>query len=283
MRLIYLVTLIFFLNISFCQEKNFYKIYAIEFARLNYRTPATSIAVGAKPEDTVDTSFFIFLLIGNNNKKILVDAGYTRACAQPMEYFQQYIRPDSALLPLNIRPEEITDIIITHPHWDHINGIMLFPKASLWMQKKDYEYFIDSAWHEGGNNIALDIKDAMMVKEKYSNNTLFLVDGDSIEIISGITVLTGSRHTYESQHVLVNTKDEAGNPENVIIASDDCWYYYNLEHLLPITLLFDPDAYVKELKRMKMLVKDPNLVIPGHDRLVLSKFPQIAPGIVRIR
>jgi hypothetical protein len=45
----------------------------------------------------------------------------------------------------------------------------------------------------------------------------------------------------------------------------------------------DAKAYVNQLKRMKRQVSNTDLIIPGHDRLVLAKFPEIADGIVRIR
>lgn len=70
----------------------------------------------------------------------------------------------------------------------------------------------------------------------------------------------------------------------VILASDNCWFYYNVEHLVPIThFLFDPEAYLKQLKRMRVLQPDISLIIPGHDALVFSKFPEVAEGIVKIR
>jgi phosphoribosyl 1,2-cyclic phosphodiesterase len=54
-------------------------------------------------------------------------------------------RPDSALAKVALKPEDITDIILTHPRWDHIDGITLFPNAHIWMQKDDYGYFAGAA------------------------------------------------------------------------------------------------------------------------------------------
>jgi glyoxylase-like metal-dependent hydrolase (beta-lactamase superfamily II) len=71
--------------------------------------------------------------------------------------------------------------------------------------------------------------------------------------------------------------------EKVLLASDDVWFYYNLQNLLSVPLTFDADAYIRQLRRMKTLVSNPDLIIPGHDVLVLSKFPSVAKGVVRIR
>ena len=38
-------------------------------------------------------------------------------------------RPDEAVAKLGLKPADITDVIITHMHWDHADGMDLFPKA----------------------------------------------------------------------------------------------------------------------------------------------------------
>ena len=58
------------------------------------------------------------------------------------------MRPDSLLQRINVYPSDITDIIMTHPHYDHIGGINLFPKAKVWMQKDDFDYFVGEAWQD---------------------------------------------------------------------------------------------------------------------------------------
>jgi glyoxylase-like metal-dependent hydrolase (beta-lactamase superfamily II) len=76
----------------------------------------------------------------------LVDAGFLKDIPEGKDFeITYYTRPDSALAKIALNPEEITDIILIHPHWDHIDGIGLFPKARIWMQKDDYGYFAGSA------------------------------------------------------------------------------------------------------------------------------------------
>jgi glyoxylase-like metal-dependent hydrolase (beta-lactamase superfamily II) len=101
-----------------------------------------------------------------------------------------------------------------------------------------------------------------------------------MEIIPGIKVFTGSKHTFENQYLLVNCNSERNR---ILLASDAIWFYYNLYNLLPVpTFTFDPKAYVEAMKRMKTLVSNPELIIPGHDDQVFSKFMKISDGIVKI-
>jgi len=218
-----------------------------------------------------------WLLKGNNGKIILVDAGFS-GDSEINPKFITYSRPDRMLEKINIKPEDITDIIITHPHWDHIGGIDLFPGAMVWMQKDDYDYFVGTAWQKDGNRNGFNEKDVLKIVQRNLEKKLTLVKGDDIEILPGIKVFIGSKHTYESQYVLVGT-----GSDKVIIASDNTWFYYNLTHLFPIPVTLDSKAYTKNLKRMKSMVTNVDRIIPGHDPLVFSKFPSVAVDVVKIK
>jgi glyoxylase-like metal-dependent hydrolase (beta-lactamase superfamily II) len=255
-------------------SQNHYKIYAIKFAQRLHKIPSSARAIGDKSGDSTGVYYMIWLLKGDNGKTILVDAGFS----DPTGYEDmQFTRPDSALQKLNIQPEDITDIILTHPHWDHINGIDLFPKAMVWMQQEDHDQFVKYINEKGEVSNGYTKKDADKLLKKKSENKLTLVKGDNIEILPGIKVFTGSKHTFESQYVVLGP-----DKDRTIIASDNCWFYYNLTSMLP-SLSLDPQAYVNNLKRMKSLVKNIDYIIPGHDPLVFTKFPKVSENIVLIR
>jgi glyoxylase-like metal-dependent hydrolase (beta-lactamase superfamily II) len=181
---------------------------------------------------------------------------------------------------LGLKAGDITDIIVSHPHWDHIDALSLFPNATVWMQKEDFNYFVSTAWQKKGNPGGFVKRDVRLFIDLNLAGRLTLVDGDDKEILPGIKVYTGSRHTFNSQYTLVNT-----GTNKVVLASDNIWVYYSLEHLLPASPggTFDPDGYVAAMKRMKTLVTDTRFIIPGHDAAIFSKFPKVAEGVVQIK
>jgi glyoxylase-like metal-dependent hydrolase (beta-lactamase superfamily II) len=91
-------------------------------------------------------------------------------------------KPSTAIGKLGVRPEDVTDIIISHVHWDHLDGADLFPNAHVWIQRDEYRHYV------GADGQPLD-----------RAGRVTLVDGDAREIIPGITVYTGGRHTFASQ------------------------------------------------------------------------------------
>ncbi len=260
---------------SNCQKGDEYQVYALEY-RAGGKTLAKNMVVGANPKDSIDGTYMIWLLKGDNGRNILVDAGYLDTIKIR---WKGYIRPDSLLERINVYPSDITDIIMTHPHYDHIGGINLFPKAKVWMQKDDFDYFVGEAWQENGKSVAFQKNDVRNIIEINLQGRLKLVKGDDIEIMPGIRVFIGSKHSFENMYLLVNSNSKTNK---ILIASDAIWFYYNLNNLLPATLCFDPVAYVETMKRIKTLVTNPDLIIPGHDNLVFSKFPKVADGIVKI-
>jgi glyoxylase-like metal-dependent hydrolase (beta-lactamase superfamily II) len=235
--------LLFFAT-TFSQPQNIYEVYAIDYAGSKSKVPASDIAIGGSTTDSVSFAFYFWYLKGDNGRKILVDVGYIRDYTKPLND-QYFIRPDSALQRINVKPEEITDIVITHPHGDHINGLPLFPKGTIWMQRNDYNYFVGDGWQKDADHRGLSKDDVLKVVQANLDGRVHFVDGDSIEIIPGIRVFTGSKHTFESQHLLVDTKTD-----KVLLASDDSWFYYNLDNELSISLVLNADAYITQSGRL---------------------------------
>ena len=256
-----------------------YDIYALKFAGIT-SAPVSELAMGAPKKDSMDLFFMYWLVKGNNGKNILVDAGFLADVDKEMRP-SFYIRPDSVLMELNIKPDEITDIILSHPHWDHVDGVPLFPKAHVWIQKEDYNYFVGQAWQKDGQSGGFNKRNVDTLVSLNIAGKLTLVDGDNQEIIPGIQVYTGSRHTFNSQYVLVHT-----GGDRVVLASDNIWIYYNLEHLASSPYLngtFDTTAYVKSMQRMKTQASNIKYIIPGHDPATFSRFPMVKPDIVKIK
>ena len=257
-----------------------YEVYALKFASVANQIAMSVWAMDAPSKDSIKIDFMIWLIKGNNGKNILVDAGFQQDLEEAKGFgVSDYIRPDSMLLKLGLHPGDITDIILSHPHWDHIDGIDLFPNAHVWMQKEDYNYFVGAAWQTDSTHGGFVKRDVEKVIALNLYRKLTLVDGDNKEIIPGIKVFTGSRHTFNSEYALVET-----GTDKIIIASDNIWIYYNLEHMksAPSYGTFDPIGYVASMRRMKTQVSNMKFIIPGHDPRIFSTFPTVTKGIVKI-
>jgi glyoxylase-like metal-dependent hydrolase (beta-lactamase superfamily II) len=98
-----------------------------------------------------------------------------------------------------------------------------------------------------------------------------------VEILPGITVFTGGKHTFASQYATVETSKGA-----IVLASDNAYLYENLETHRPIAQTLDSVSNLKAQARMGRLAGS-GLIVPGHDPAVFTRFPFPGNGVARIR
>jgi glyoxylase-like metal-dependent hydrolase (beta-lactamase superfamily II) len=253
-----------------------YEVYAVRYATLP-DFPVAALVQGAERGRKLDIAMMIWVLKGPDGRIVLVDAGFYRPQFLKSWKVSDYTRPDRALDRLGIRPEQVTDIVVTHMHWDHANGVDLFPKARVWIQKDEFAYYTGTAWQPGGNPGGVDPDDVLALVKLNTQRRVSLVDGDAKEIFPGVTVYTGGRHTFASQYVGVDTK--AGR---AVIASDNLYLYENLDKHVPIAQTFDARSNLAAQDRMRQLAASPRLIIPGHDPSVFARFPKPGNGVARL-
>jgi glyoxylase-like metal-dependent hydrolase (beta-lactamase superfamily II) len=244
--------------------------YSIEAIRLadSPGDLVSEMVIGAPKDEKIDSIYAMWLIRGGG-RNILFDSGFHRERWFKEWTILNYLRPDEAVKLTGIKPEEVTDVVISHAHWDHMGGIDLFPKATVWIQKEEFRYYTGDAWQPGGQHGGIDPEDAAELVHLNTEGRVRLVDGDNVEIFPGIRAYTGGRHTYASQYLRVE-----GNPP-FVLASDNCYLYRNLtEHKASDTFSkADYPANIKNQERMIQLAGSPDRVIPGHDALQFQKFP----------
>jgi len=261
---------------STAQAKPNYEIYAVRYATIP-DFPVAGLVAGADPSRKLDIAMMVWLIRGNG-RNILLDSGFYHERFFKDWNVKNFIKPSDALKPLGMQPEDVTDVIISHMHWDHADGVDLFPKARVWIQKDELEYYAAEAWQSPNTHGGIDPDDVLTLVKLNTEGHVGLVNGDSQEILPGITCYTGGRHTYASQYIAVNTVSGT-----VVLASDNMYLYENLEKHVPIAATLDSASNLRAQDRMKQLAANPNLVIPGHDPAVFTKFPSSAPGIAKIQ
>jgi glyoxylase-like metal-dependent hydrolase (beta-lactamase superfamily II) len=243
-----------------------YSIQAIRYAN----SPGDSVAdlvMGAAKDENIDTIFAIWLIRGGG-RNILFDSGFHREKWFKYWTITDYVRPDEAVQLAGVKPEEITDIVISHAHWDHMGGIDLFPKATVWIQKEEFRYYAGEAWQAGGQHGGIDPEDVQELVRLNTEGRLRLVDGDNVEIFPGIRAYTGARHTYASQYLRVD-----GNPA-FVLASDNSYLWRNLQERKASATFSEADqpANIKNQARMIELAGSIDRVIPGHDAQQFQRF-----------
>src|SRR6202012_6112630 len=145
------------------------------------------MVIGAPARERVDTVYAVWLIRGGG-RTILFDSGFHRA--RWLWTASNYLSPDDAVRLAGVEPAAVTDIVISHAHWDHLGGIDLFPKAVIWIQKEEFRYYTQTAWQPGGDHGGIDPDDVQTLVRLNTEGRLRLVNGDNVEIFPGIHAYT---------------------------------------------------------------------------------------------
>lgn len=251
------------------------EVYAIRYGTLAaFR--ASGLIAGADTSRRMDIALMVWLVRRPDGRNVLVDAGFYREKFMTRWKPVNYQKPSEAVSALGLRPDGITDVVITHVHWDHLDGADLFPNARIWLQRAEYEHHVDST----GRSIdrTIDSLDAAMLGQMQRAGRVRLIDGDAKEIMPGMSVYTGGKHTFASQYVRVSTASG-----DIVLASDNAYLYENLATQTPIAQTLDSASNRKAQRRMLTLASKTTLVVPGHDPAVFVRFPLPGNGVARIR
>ena len=227
--------------------------------------PLADLIVGAPLCQNTDIAMVFWLIVGGG-RVILADCGFHRDTFRAHFSIRDYQRPDDVLRQIGIVPRDVTDIVISHLHWDHVGGIDLFPAARIWLQHEEYRFYGQTRHPE---EQGVDPYDLYQIRSCLNQGRLHLIGGGAIEIIPGIRVFTGGRHTFSSQYLLID-----GNPP-VVLASDELYFYPDLQGGRPSVTFEEADASANLLAQahMSALAGHDGHVVPSHDPRQFERFP----------
>jgi glyoxylase-like metal-dependent hydrolase (beta-lactamase superfamily II) len=253
------------------------EVFAVRYGTIR-GFPMRGLLPDAPEGEQIDIAMAVWV-VRTADRVVLFDTGFFRPAWFERFEVSDFVRPDEALAGLGLTPEDVTDVVVSHAHWDHMGGLELFPSATAWIQRDEFVYYAGQAWQEGARRGGIDAADVLHLVERNTRGLVRLVDGDGVEIIPGLTVYTGSRHTFASQYLRV-----AGDAP-IVLASDNVYLWRAIAEGRS-SATFEPadrPGNVAAARRMVELAGAVGRVIPGHDPETFVRFPAVAEGIVRIR
>lgn len=186
------------------------------------------------------------------------------------------VTPEEAVQALGIQPEAVDDLIITHLHYDHAGGLTCFPQAPIHIQETEVQYATGRHMCHPALNHFFEVEDVVqLVREVYGGRVRFhhgvgqLTDGLSIHRVGG--------HTDGLQVVRVNTQRGW-----VVLASDALHYYQNFNDRNPFPAIFNVGDMLDGYDLLTTLAESEDHIVPGHDPLVLKKYPLLSNDLTDI-
>ena len=247
-----------------------YEIYAIKYAYLMRRSAENFI--GGDPHDSPMPLNYYVWVITNAARTIVVDCGFTEEMARKRG--RQIINPvASGLAALAIAPENIQDVIITHLHYDHAGNLPLFGRACFHLQDQEMQFATGRCMCHGLMNHGYEADDVVLMVRYVFDQRVRFHDGASA-IAPGIEVHHIGGHTQGLQAVRVRT-----GRGWVVLASDASHFYAHMEQDRAFPIVHNLAAMLEGYGKLRALATSPQHIIPGHDPLVIARYPVARPGL----
>jgi glyoxylase-like metal-dependent hydrolase (beta-lactamase superfamily II) len=174
---------------------------------------------------------------------------------------------------LDVDARKVQDVVITHLHYDHVGNFELFPAATLHLQELEMRYATGRSMCSECFRGAFEAEDVAGVVRRLYQGRVRFHDGDS-ELFPGISLHLVGGHTMGLQVMRVATRSGW-----LVLASDASHLYANMDEERPFPIVWSVADMMDGYKRVRALAEVNGRVIPGHDPLVLERYPAPAASL----
>jgi glyoxylase-like metal-dependent hydrolase (beta-lactamase superfamily II) len=247
-----------------------YDVYAVKYAERDARRPEHFL--GGDPHDMPMPMDYYVWVVSGGGRTWVVDSGFGEGDATRRG--RRLVRSTTeALATVGVDAASVTDVVLTHLHYDHAGGWDQFPAARFHLQDREMAFATGRHMTRPALNHPFTSDHvAELVRAAYAGRVVFH-DGDD-ELAPGLSVHLIGGHTDGLQVVRVETAQGA-----LVLASDASHYYENMETGRPFPIVFDVGAMIQGYDTLRRLASMPEAIVPGHDPLVLERYLPASTGL----
>ena len=241
-----------------------FAVYAVKYAERPARRPEHFH--GGDPHDALmPMDYFVWAAISPEHV-VVVDTGFTAEVAARRG--RTHLRcPTEGLRLIGVESQTVQHVVLTHFHYDHVGNVHKFPVARFVVQDAEMAFWTGRYLSRAHFRHLVELDDLQFLLRANYEGRIRFVDGVG-EVVPGITVHRLGGHTAGVQVVCVQT---GRGP--VVLASDASHYYANVEEDRPFSIVTDLPRMYGAFDALRSLAPSPELLIPGHDPLVMQRFP----------
>lgn len=250
-----------------------YELYAVRYGR--HERTASQNFIGGDPHDgPMPLDYFVWAIIGKQ-RRFVFDTGFDAATAARRE--RNLERPvGDGLKMIGLDPASVQDVIISHMHYDHCGNHALFPSARYHLQDAEMRYCTGRCMCHRMLRSTFELDDVTSMVAKVFAGRVTFHDG-SAELAPNLTVHKVGGHSQGLQVVRVLTRRGW-----VVLGSDASHFYANFEQGRPFPIVESMADTLEGYDTLRRLASSDDHIIPGHDPLVLQRYPAALDGVADI-
>jgi glyoxylase-like metal-dependent hydrolase (beta-lactamase superfamily II) len=248
-----------------------YELFAIKYARRDGWRADNFIGGDDDHSSAMPLDYYVWAA-RNRQRAVVIDSGFNAEVAAKRG--RKVLRcPIDSLRLVDIDPDAVTDAVITHLHYDHVGNFTLLPSARFHIQEPEMHFAAGRhmkhahfAHHYEPDDVAAMVKMNFAQRVEMHNGPATLAPGIELIPVGG--------HTPGLQVVRVHTARGW-----VVLASDASHFYDNIEKSRPFSNVYHVEDMLAAYGSVYAAASSRQHVIPGHDPLVLDRYPAPSPEL----
>lgn len=247
-----------------------YELFALRYATREGRRP--EFFLGGDPHDGPMSIDYFVWLARRPGHVCMIDTGFNEAMARKRR--RDFLRdPIDSLALLDVLPDAVDDVVLTHFHYDHAGNFDRFPRARFHVQDREMAF---ATGRYMGNRLcshSYEVGEVTGLVHRVYDGRVTFHDGDEA-LTDGITLHLARGHTDGIQFVRVFTVRGW-----VVVASDVAHFYETYQKDRPLPQIFDVGASIDGYRKLRALAPSDDHIVPGHDPLVMRRYAPVSPAL----
>jgi len=211
---------------------------------------------------------YFFWVLRSERETILVDTGF-HPVAGARRGRTCLIEPAQAMALLDLDPDTVTRILVTHLHYDHTGNLDRFPDAELLIPAVELDFWLGPLGRRGQFAHAVEEAELDVIRSAVDDGRVTRLIGGE-EIAEDVHAVHLGGHSPGQMALAV-----FGTRPGVILASDAVHFYEELEQDRPFGVIANLAEMYEGYDTLRELAGDGGHIVPGHDPEVMERYPRI--------
>jgi glyoxylase-like metal-dependent hydrolase (beta-lactamase superfamily II) len=246
-----------------------YEVTALRYGTRTARSSEVFLHFELYREPDRELAMDYFLWVARNaDRTVVIDCGFNERSGARRNR-TMLCPPVEALRQIGVEAAEVSQLIVTHAHYDHIGNLLSFPAARILIADREFAFWTSALSRKPLFMTSAEETDLDALRQLADTGRVDFIS-DRASVAPGIEAVEIGGHTPGQLAVIIGT----GQGETVI-ASDALHYYQEMTQDRPFAHVTDVPAMYAGFAWLREQAAAGREIVAGHDPQVMQRYPAV--------